>query len=587
MRLRHCFLFWLFLLSPVAPLFCQTTSPDSAPAHSTFQTNVRVVVVDIVVTNGKGEPVQGLRKEDFQLIEDGHPQALSTFEEHKGQAYVPTKLPPMPVGVFTNFPAATPPDTINVLLLDALNTPVADQAYVHSRMVKYLKKIQPGTHLAIFTLASQLRFIQGFTTDSSVLLAALNDKKRGTGPQLSPLLRETTEENADQQLLAGMADAQASADSISALQQFQADTAIFQLDSRIIMTLQAFQQLGHYLAGFPGRKNIIWFSSSFPLSIFPDPTLQDSFDILRQYGDSIRDTANLLTDAQVAIYPIAAEGLATDPLYEASSLPVGVNNSQQAIQRQNRQLQDGSVARNANHATSDEIAKDSGGEAFYNTNGINDALAHVIRNGAHYYTVTYTPTDDRMDGSYRRIQIKTNDSRYKLSYRRGYFTEDARHQQPAQQPDPLGPLMEPGMPAFTQVIYKMRAVRSDAKLSPAEVAGDCTNLKGPLTRYSIDFAISTEDLKFKITPDGMYHGDVEVSLVAYDQDGNRLNWLTRDTVMSLKPELFASFEQGGLQLHQDIDVPKGGIFLRTGVYDSGSHKAGTLEIPLSAVPAAK
>jgi hypothetical protein len=192
-----------------------------------------------------------------------------------------------------------------------------------------------------------------------------------------------------------------------------------------------------------------------------------------------------------------------------------------------------------------------------------------------------------MDGSYRRIQIKTNDSRYKLSYRRGYFTEDARHQQPAQQPDPLGPLMEPGMPAFTQVIYKMRAVRSDAKLSPAEVAGDCTNLKGPLTRYSIDFAISTEDLKFKITPDGMYHGDVEVSLVAYDQDGNRLNWLTRDTVMSLKPELFASFEQGGLQLHQDIDVPKGGIFLRTGVYDSGSHKAGTLEIPLSTAPAAK
>ncbi|MGH9510792.1 MAG: hypothetical protein ACRD2U_01515 [Terriglobales bacterium] len=78
-------------------------------------------------------------------------------------------MPHLPPDVFTNFPTRAPPQTINVLLLDALNTPLVDQACVHSQMIKYLKKIQPGSHAAIFALASQLRFTQGFTTDSSSL----------------------------------------------------------------------------------------------------------------------------------------------------------------------------------------------------------------------------------------------------------------------------------------------------------------------------------------------------------------------------------------------------------------------------------
>ncbi len=585
MFLRRCF-FCLILPAFVGLLQSQTSAPDSAKTPATFQKNVRVVLLDVVVTNSKDDPVQGLKKENFQALEDGKPQTILSFEEHKSTPPVQVKIPPMPPNIFTNFPVSAPPDTINVLLLDALNTPVADQAYVHSQMVKYLKKLHPGMQMAIFTLASRLRFVQGFTTDSSVLLAALKDKKRGASPELSPLLRTTTEANVDEQVLSNMEAAQASQDAIAALQQFQADTAAFQLDSRIIITLQAFQQLAHYLAGFPGRKNIIWFSSSFPLSVFPDPTLQDSFDVMRQYGDQIRNTADLLTDAQVAIYPIAAEGLDTDPTYEASSIPAGVNGGYTALQRQNKELQDANFNRNASHDTLDEIAKDSGGEAFYNTNGLNDALARVMRNGAHYYTISYTPSDKRMDGSYRRIEIKLRDGKYKLSYRRGYFTEDVDKQPPVKQADPLRPLMEPGLPDFSQILYEIKVTPSNPQPAPRAVrAGDNTKLKGPATRYGADFAISAKDVKFETTPDGMHHGNIEVSLVAYDHDGNPLNWLVRATEMSVTPKLYAAFMQGGVQLHEDIDVPKGAIYLRTGVYDPASKRVGSLEIPLSEVRA--
>src|SRR5579863_2699456 len=75
--------------------------------------------------------------------------------------------------VYTNFPITQNADAVNVLLLDALNTPSRDQTFVHSQMIKYLKTIPAGTRIAIFTLASRLRMLQGVTSDSSELLAVL------------------------------------------------------------------------------------------------------------------------------------------------------------------------------------------------------------------------------------------------------------------------------------------------------------------------------------------------------------------------------------------------------------------------------
>jgi len=154
----------------------------------------------------------------------------------------------------------------------------------------------------------------------------------------------------------------------------------------------------------------------------------------------------------------------------------------------------------------------------------------------------------------------------------------------ATQPDPLQSLMAPGMPDYTQILYKMRVVPSNPQpTANAERAGDNSKLKGPVTRYSVDFAISVDDLKLTATPDGVHHGNIEFSLVAYDQDGNPLNWLNRMTEMSIQPELYAAFLQGGVQRHWEIDVPKHGTYLRTGVYDPASSKAGTVEIPFSEV----
>ena len=135
-----------------------------------FRAETRLVLLDVVVTNGKAEPVTGLDKQDFQVTEDGKQQNVSVFEEHKGEAVTQTQIPPMPPNVFTNYPLSKIPDSVNVLLLDWLNTQPQDQAYVRAQTIKYLKSITPGTSLAVFTLGSRLHMVQGFTTDPAVLL---------------------------------------------------------------------------------------------------------------------------------------------------------------------------------------------------------------------------------------------------------------------------------------------------------------------------------------------------------------------------------------------------------------------------------
>src|SRR5271165_5389794 len=164
-------------------LLSQTPPPDVAAQQPAIKSEVRIVLVDVVVTQGKGETVGGLHKEDFQATEDGQPQKISFFEEHTGGRVSAVPLPPMPPDVYTNYPRVKLTDSVNVLLLDSLNTQAIDQTYVRPQVAKYLDAAMAaptGARLAIFTLGSQLRMVKGFTADSSELRASLLDPKSGT-----------------------------------------------------------------------------------------------------------------------------------------------------------------------------------------------------------------------------------------------------------------------------------------------------------------------------------------------------------------------------------------------------------------------
>jgi VWFA-related protein len=564
--------FWWLggLLVLMAGALALAQNPPSAVGPGpVIKSEVRIVLVDVVVTQGKGEPVAGLRKEDFQVSEDGRPQTVSFFEGHEPTPPKPVTLPAMAPNVFTNYPGAKTTDAVNVLLLDSLNTQARDQAYVRQQMIQYLANARPGARLAIFTLGSRLRMVRGISADPAGFSAAVGDRQAGATPQVGRQLATPMQVATDAQLMDGMRSPEA----ILAVKQFLSDEAGRYTGERIQITLQAFQQLARFLAPIPGRKNLMWFSGSFPISFFPTTGVRGTYP--EQFQGDVKHTANLLTADQVAVYPIGAQGLDVNTQYDADNV---VEPSEQA---ELLQTADGERARS--QIAMEMLARDTGGKAFYNTNDLGSTLTEAIRDGASYYTLAYAPTNAQRNGKYRRIDVKVNGG-YKLSYRRGYYAENAKEERAGKEKsgnDPLLTLMAFGMPDFSEVLYKVQALPVKPQPGPdAQRVGSNTELKGPVVRYGLDFAIAVQDLKLETAADGKRRGNVEVRLIAYDRDGKPLNMVSKKSGIVVVQQVYEELRRVGLQVHQEIDVPAGEVYLRTGVYDLNSGKAGTLGIEL-------
>ena len=152
----------------------------------------------------------------------------------------------------------------------------------------------------MFTLTSQLRLVEGFTTDAARLSKVL--KSKAALPSQSVVM-DTQGHSAQQGIedeLQNMAEGSTppSPETIAALEQFETDLTATQLDLRVHLTMDALQQLARYLSAIEGRKNVIWFSGSFPISFDPDPDQPLPFLAVRNYEDEMRKTSELLTAAR-------------------------------------------------------------------------------------------------------------------------------------------------------------------------------------------------------------------------------------------------------------------------------------------------
>lgn len=557
-----------------APLLAQappTNDANKRPQTATpaIKVETRVVLVDVVVTDRKGETIPNLRQEDFQVTEDGKPQTISAFEEHRRGTSAPVSLPTLPPNVYTNVQPVKAGDSVNVLLIDLLNTMPWFQKDVCNQATKFLATLPPGTRLAIFTLNDQqLRLVRGFTTDFSGLSAALDDKKSGVIPESSWLNPTPSRQKAEWRSLEAMIMMQASPAAVEAVGRYLGEEKASRAGDRSDLTLQAFQHLARYLGGIQARKNVIWLADSFPVSFVPEDKIHTP-----RHQERVQQTSDMLTAAQVAIYPVSARGLLGDPTFDVSNLA----GTREGVYDE---LSSAQIA-------AETLAHETGGRAFYNTNGLDTAMAKATDEGSHYYTLAYSPTNSKNDGKYRGIDVKLAEGSYRLSYRRGYYADKPESVQTAEKAteDPLISLVGFGMPNFDQITYKIRAVPVQPQPAPkVRRAGLNAELKGPFVRYGVDMAVSLRDFALQTTPDGVKHGRIEAMLVAYDREGKIVNIAKRASRFALKPADYARLQTTGLPLYLEIDAPPEDIYLRTGVYDWGSGNAGTLGFPLNTLP---
>jgi VWFA-related protein len=494
-------------------------------------------------------------------------------------------MPPLPKGAISNAGPGLRGDAVNVLLLDTLNTEQADQAYVRAQINEFLQKLEPGTQVAIFVLGSRLRFVQGFTSDTAELIAALNDKKRG---MIRDPMVQTRSDNADD---AGhIANLEAMrASGLDALRRAMESVTAYSRGERAVMTYEALDHIAHYLEGVPGRKNLIWFAGSIPLYFFPTPDQGVALEKnpgLPGYIEQVKKTTDLFTLSKIAVYPIGAQGVTPDHVMEASAAAPGAAGNVGHAGSTADSIMLPYIAEAGERADSmhamEQIAAMTGGKTYFNTNNLNDAMKRAVNDGAHYYTLGYTPANPEMDGRFRRIGISVTSGKYSLAHRAGYYADSRAGSQSGPSTDPLSELLAYGLPSATGILYGVRVAREPgASVEDDSRAGENAALEGPLIRYDVHFTIRASDVGFEEGP-GKKRGRILLGVKAYDRDGNPVNWLGEFLDIELTGSDFDEAQRTGLQAHLQIDLPeRAGLQLVTAVYDGKNRHDGTLTVPVN------
>jgi len=598
---------------PAAPSSAPATSPaavpdapaapdgsQSAAQVATLRAFSNLVVVDVVVTDANKNPVHGLKQADFTLLENGKEQTIRHFEEHKvGPVTKQIALAPkLPAGMFSNISAAPSNGPANVLLLDYLNTPVTAQAFARKQLLDYLDKAPAGTRIAIFGMTTHLYMLQGFTSDMETLKAVLTGKK-GT-PQVSDILTDAV--NGGPMGTTAFSDAAAQyADVTQEMldDQARADAQITseEQNNRMLYTLNSFDQLARYLVGIPGRKNVIWYSASFPLDVEPNLSEADPNDSVVRNDEAVRKMDNLLTRAQIAVYPVDARGLQTDQsqnfVNENSTGTPSPDSAQSGTMAwMNQQAQE--------HESMYAMAEDTGGEAFVNTNGLTQAVGKAIEEGSNYYTLTYTPSNLQWDERFRTIKIKVNNPNAKnLSYRNGYYALDPndRNKLNAQgaatalsTPTTMTSALMHGGPNPAEILFKVRIRPASTPPEEAVVASNKTNpdpkvkVEGPFKEYGVDLVPDPKAVNCRLDANGNHHCALEIWSYVYDNNGRLLVTTGNRVFRMLTPADYNTLLTGGMAFHQEISVPvKGQYYLRTAIHDLVSDRVGAVEIPVAQV----
>jgi VWFA-related protein len=501
--------------------------------------------IDVVVLDQSGHPIHGLKSADFRLTDSNTPQTLIHVEEHSPQ--LPTHpaptLAPLPPGTFTNYTPLAPGTTLNILLLDALNTSAKNHHFIRNQLQQYVEHANPNTRIAIFALANHLILLQGFTSNPATLRDVVQRKLIAR----SAPAPETT---------------QPSAIEIAAnLRQFESETGAMETLLRPQYTLDAFNTLAHYLAAFPGRKNLLWFSGSVPLNLLPN--LRPS-DTAATDQAELRETLDLLSRAQVAIYPIDARGLMTQP----TSNP-------------------------ADHSSAYTLASATGGRALYPTTTLADAVTNAIAAGSSYYTLTYTPTTHPADSTYHplHIEIARPDAGQHphLLYRPGYAitTPSAPTAEDGRTSAYKQAAMTRGAPPPEDLIFKLRALpdstATETTAPPNNQLSAFVPSNGPFRRYDLDFLTLAAQLT--LTPQaGHTSAHVEFMAYIYDTEGRLLNATGTELSLQAATTDYAKLARSLIRCHLEISVPdRAETFLRIAVRDVSTNKFGVVEIPASSI----
>ena len=565
------------LCACVVPLLGQSTPsagssgavPRADDPAATFKVTTRMVTVEVVARDHRGQPISGLTANDFEVFEqigwnkEKHPQKIAAFravsmadtaavdKDDKDKGKVDT-----PPGVYTNLATMqNNPVPPTVLLVDGLNTPIASQMQVHRQMIRMLASIPPRIPVAVFLLGRRLQLLQTFTTDSKLLQDALQKAS-----SLDASGAEQPDPRDDSDSLSAFAANIPGVKNVEAIRRFERETFTATLDTRVDETLDALTSIARNVAGYPGRKNLLWISSSFPLSI--DPGTAFGIEGMRNYGAKMEEVANQLAIAKLAVYPMDPSGLDTSGVFQAGPRRggsiFGGPGAMDAIDRDDQ-------ARTNRQQSMRVLAEQTGGQVCVNNNNLAECVKKAVDDGTSFYEISYYADATKWHDEFHKIIVKVAPSGAHLAYRQGYYARPENTDQKS--------IESQLQQAACHDLLTSTSIVLAARIMPPDATGN--------TKYLM--VIDPSTINFASSTDGLRYLTLQVAACSFDKAGKPLQLVQGGVNKKFsEKEYSAVMAQRGL-LHTVALPPASEVAaVRLLVKDNATGRFGSVNIPLTA-----
>jgi VWFA-related protein len=590
-------LVWLSLIGCLMsglPVPAWSQSQQRPAPRPIASSNTTAVLVDVVVKDKKGRAVKDLRAEEFEIQEDGVRQQIDYFElVSRGSTAVgaaaateaPAATEPKPEKAPEKTPAtvSTGPTAV-ALVFDRLTTDARVRA--RDAALSYLgESTAMNGFVGVFAINLSLNTVQNYTTDAGLVKKGIEKAAALVSSTFdSKTLRPSAEEAAAQRQAqlaqaassAGQGNSAAgSAAGIAQVDQFlqQAQSSMqetfeaLQRDQQGYATVNSLMALVNSLRRLPGRKAVIFFSEGLSLP----PNVQQHF----------RSVINSANRANVSVYAVDAAGLRTESTLAASRDEINarsrrrMDNLDRIANSTDGPLTKG-LERNEDllqlnpHSGLSQLAAETGGAFFANTNQIGPKLREIDEDLGAYYMLTYTPGNENFDGKFRNISVKVKRGGVDVLARKGYYAVPPTGSTPMfyYEAMPLAALNKPSPPKdFPLLVTGLHFPENDR---PGRVA---IEVEAPASAFT--FANDTEKK--------VYSTDFSFVVLIKDQNKQVVDKVSHHYALIGPGNAADGVKKTKILFYRDINLPPGRYDLEAVAHDALSNKASvnrvSLELP--------
>ncbi|MFY9911763.1 MAG: VWA domain-containing protein [Candidatus Sulfotelmatobacter sp.] len=516
-------------------------SAQDAPPPPRIRISTRLVQVDVIARDKSG-PVADLTKDDFSLLDRGKSQEISLFSVESGSSEKHLVQPLLP-NTFSDLPryGASTPRSLTIVLLDNLNTLsgsapepyettpfwLEDHALANARqhLIEFLKQADARDRIAIYGLTQSLHVLCDFTCNREQLLAVV-----GNYDVTSHTQRDTAEPGNfhipnTPNLFNGLLDE--SAQGLAALNN----------QARAQTTMAALSVIADHVADVPARKNLLWLTANLPFS-----------------GRAI---ARILSRANIAAYPVDARGLLPrapqgnlEGVVDEDAFALGALGGPPAMS-----------AEPIGIGTMQDMAEDTGGRAFVNTNDLTGAIREAIEDSVATYTLGFYIDNDSIDGKFHEIKLEVKRKGVILHYPRGYF---AFRDLPVTKEESRSSLI-----AALHSPIESSAIPVQVKIDRVEKPlPHCLSIFGSIDIHNIQNG-------------GVREAALDVVTVEQDQSGKVVAQSGKRINLHSSDKTYADYVKSGVPFHQYVQPKADATTLRILVEDPTTAEVGSLMIPLS------